>query len=283
MDPAEAEAREASTLTALFDDAEHRQRSYGTRAAQQPRFLLESARSMGRHLAMTDEEVEGRIPALAFNQIFLPAALAADATHFTEVTSRLPRSFEHVRDGVAAMEPGRQVVVAAFHMTGLTLLGALLAAAWAREHEHRPHALVSERNMGWLRLDSARWAADAAHYVSTDSGGLRRLMTGLKEGTITRLTILVDGPHAPTSPGTRALSGLAPTLGFRTALLARILTMGIPVIPLTHLWESKRLVLRWHPPLDPARGLDTVAELIEELLRRQPEQWLNWAAASLRS
>jgi hypothetical protein len=51
--------------------------------------------------------------------------------------------------------------------------------------------------------------------------------------------------------------------------------------------------LAWHPLLDPTgegkgidtaeRGISTVASLIEDLLRRHPEQWLNWGAASLRT
>ena len=75
--------------------------------------------------------------------------------------------------------------------------------------------------------------------------------------------------------------------------MARILNMGIPMRPITHYWESDSLILEWHPFLNhPPRpdgnrareeAISVVASLIEGLLRRHPEQWLNWSAAGLRT
>jgi lauroyl/myristoyl acyltransferase len=62
--------------------------------------------------------------------------------------------------------------------------------------------------------------------------------------------------------------------------------MQIPVLPVTHAWESDRLVIEWQPLIDgadPSAGVDAIAALIERLLRRHPEQWLNWAAARIRT
>jgi hypothetical protein len=191
------------------------------------------------------------------------------------------------------LESRSQVVIAAFHTAALPLVGALAAAALADVRSGPRHLLISKGNMGWLRLAGGRWVLEAAEIIPTDPAGLRRLMSGLKSGAITRLMILVDGPHAPGGRGTRALASLSPALGFRTGLLTTILSMGIPIQPLTHVWESNALSLTWHPLLDPAgadecdraaeHGVSTVAASIEGLLRSQPEQWLNWTAASIRT
>jgi hypothetical protein len=284
---------EAATLETLFAAAHRRQQDFQMKSPRPPRFLLESALAMARHVGMCDRQMQECIPQMAFWQLFLPSALAGDTANFTEARFRLPWTFERVHQALAAMESRPQVVVAAFHMAGLPVVLALLAAAWADLHPGARHALLARQNMGWLSLENSRWASEAADILTTDTAGLCRLISGLRSGTIKRLLILVDGPHPPGDRDTRALSNVSPTLGFKTSLLTKILSMGIPVRPLTHFWESNQLQLAWHPLLDPTgegkgidaaeRGISTVASLIEDLLRRHPEQWLNWAAASLRT
>jgi len=279
-----AKAREAATLETLFASAHSLQQASEARSPLPPRFLLASAQTMARHLGMTDGEMKARLPSMAFWQMFLPSALAGDTSYFTEARFRLPCSFECVREGLIEMESLPQVVIAAFHMAAVPLIGALLAQAYAGLEGSRGHVLVSKRNIGWLQRESSRWTFDAVEIIGTDPQGLRRLMDGLKRGEITRLLILVDGPHPPGSRGTRALSDISPTLGFKTSLLTRILSMGIPIRPLTHVWEPDGLSLKWRPFLGPTDdGVSMVASLIEGLLRSHPEQWLNWAAASLRT
>src|SRR5262249_7801938 len=149
----------------------------------------------------------------------------------------------------------------------------------------RRHALLAPRNIAWLHTPSGRWTFDAWETISADPPGLRRLISGLKHGTITRLLILVDGPHPAGSPGTRTLTNISPTLAFKTGLLTRILAMGIPIRPLTHVWESNALELNWRPYVSDTcsrdgivseeQAISDIASIIEGLLRRHPEQWLN--------
>jgi hypothetical protein len=284
---------EAATLETLFAAAHRRQQDFQMKSSRPPRFLVESAQAMARHVGMSDQQMQECIPQMAFWQLFLPSALAGDTANFTQARFRLPWTFQRVHQAVAAMERRPQVVVAAFHMAGLPVVAALLAAAWADLHQGARHVLLARQNRGWLSLENSRWVADAAEILTTDPEGLCRLISGLRSGTIKRLLILVDGPHPPGERDTRALGNISPALGFKTSLLTKILSMGIPIRPLTHFWESNRLQLAWHPLLDPpgdGKGIDAaehgilaVASLIEDLLRRHPEQWLNWAAASLRT
>jgi lauroyl/myristoyl acyltransferase len=190
------------------------------------------------------------------------------------------------------MASHRQVVFVAFHMAAMPLVAALLASACTETHSRPGHVFIGPRNLGWLGMRSSRWIFDASETIIADLPGLRRLISGLRAGTITRLLVLLDGPHPTGGPETRALTNIAPTLAFRTGLMSRILDMGIPMRPLTHHWESDALVLNWHPYLnhpwqpDGSRtkeeALSRMASLIEDLLLRHPAQWLNWNAASLR-
>ena len=217
---------------------------------------------------------------MAFWQVFLPAVMGRDPGNFTDVRARLPRSFGIVRDGVARVRSHRQLVYAAFHMTAFPLLAAMLVPAVFEEHGERGYVLVAQRNMVWLQTDSGRWVQEVADVISTDAQGLRQLHYGLRDGSIRRLLILVDGPHRP-GPGTHPLTSIAPAPGFKTALLRKLFGMHIPVLPVTHSWDEGGLQIEWHPLLadDAGAGVSETAGLIESLLRRHPEQWLNWAAA----
>jgi hypothetical protein len=274
-DPAVVEAR---TIDAWLAAARLRQSQYIGPAP--PRLVAENIRTMADYMGMTPTAAEAAAPSMAFWQMFLPAVVGGDPANFTDVRTRLPRSFGIVRDGVARVASHPQLVFAAFHMTAFPLLAAMLVPAVFDEHGERGHVLVAQRNMVWLRTDSGRWVPEVADVISTDSRGLRRLHSGLRDGSIRRLLILVDGPHRP-GPGTHPLTSVAPALGFKTALLRKLLGMHIPVLPLTHAWGANGLELEWRPLLadDPGAGIATTAGLIESLLRRHPEQWLNWAAA----
>src|SRR5262249_54865433 len=142
--------------------------------------------------------------------------------------------------------------------------------------------VVASRNIAWTKLESGRWTGELGQIIGTDASELRRLLTGLRSGELQRLVVMVDGPHPPGRPGTRALANVSPTLGFKTGLLRWILGMGIRALPLAHYWEGTELVLEWGDPLT-SDGESQIAGVIEYLLRRHPEQWLNWTAASLRT
>lgn len=275
VDPAAVEAR---TLDGWIAAARLRQSQYT--GLTPPRVIAENVRTLADYMGLTPSAAEAMAPSMAFWQMFLPAVVGGDPSNFTDVRARLPRSFGIVRDGVARAASHRQLVFAAFHMTGFPLLAAMLVPAVFDEHGERGHVLVAERNMVWLRTDSGRWVPEVADVISTDARGLRQLHSGLRDGSIRRLLILADGPHRP-GPGTHPLTSLAPTLGFKTALLRKLLGMRIPVLPLTHAWGATGLELEWRPLLadDPAAAVATAAGLIESLLRRHPEQWLNWGAA----
>src|SRR5262245_36569010 len=160
------------------------------------------------------------------------------------------------------------------------LVASILVPSVAEAHGERGHVLVAQQNMMWLRTEAGRWVPETADVISTDARGLRQLHAGLRRGSIRRLLILVDGPHRP-GPGTHPLTSISSTLGFKTGLLRKIIEMRIPILPLTHVWGDSRLELEWQPllPDEPEAGVATIARLIESLLRRRPEQWLNWAAA----
>jgi hypothetical protein len=239
---------------------------------------------MARHVGMTDQRMQDLLPQLAHYQIFLPSAFSADTRNFTEATSRFPVAYHRVRSALDALESHRQLVVCAFHMSAVPLIATLVGAAWAEVHDGPLHAMFATRNLSWLRTESWRWTADTGTFLGGDRADLRRLITGLRDGSIERLLILVDGPHSPTGPGTRALNNLSPALGFKTGLLRSILSTKIPVLPLTHFWEADRLTIDAHPLLAAGGdGISEIAEMIEDLLRSHPDQWLNWPAASLRT
>jgi len=269
---------EARTIAVWWAAARRQQSEHG--GAVPPRLVAENARTMAAYIGMAPSAVEAAVRWMPLWQMFLPSVLGRDSANFTDVRARLPHSFDIVRRGVAEMAAHRQLVFAAFHMAAFPLVAAMLAAAVFDEHGERGHVLVAQRNLAFLTLESGRWVSEVANVISTDARGLRQLHAGLRDGSIRRLLILVDGPHRP-GPGTHPLTSIAPTLGFKTALLRKLLSMHIPVLPLTHAWSEYRLELEWQPLLvdDPDRGVAATAALIESLLRRYPEQWLNWPAA----
>jgi hypothetical protein len=274
-DPAAIEAR---TIEAWFAAARQRQSAYV--GPTPPRLIAGNVRTMADYMGMPPAAAEAAAPRMAFWQMFLPSVLGSDPANFTDVRARLPHSFDIVRRGVASVASHRQLVYAAFHMTAFPLLAAMLVPSVFDVHGERGYVLVAQRNMVWLRTDSGRWVQELADVISTDSRGLRQLQAGLRDGTIRRLLILVDGPHPP-GPGTHLLTSIAPTLGFKTALIRKLLEMHIPILPVTHAWGANGLEIEWQQLLadDPAAGIARTAALIESLLRRHPEQWLNWAAA----
>lgn len=275
LDPAAVEAR---TLEGWFTAARLRQSQHN--GPMPPRSMVEAVRTMAGYLGMTPSEAEAAGPEMAFWQMFLPSVMGSDRANFADVRERMPRSFSVVRDGVAAHSAPPQLIYAAFHMVGFPLLAAMLIPAVGEVHRSRGHVLVAHRNMAWLKTDSGRWVAELADVISTDPRGLRQLQTGLRDGSIRRLLILVDGPHRP-GPDTHPLTSIAPTLGFKTALLRKLVEMRIPVLPVTHCWGANGFEVQWQPllPEDPAAAFATTAELVESLFRRHPEQWANWSAA----
>jgi hypothetical protein len=270
-------AVEAYTIARWFEAARERQARHAAPAASP--LVTQSADVMARHIAVDPARVDDVLSSMAFWQLFLPSALASDRASFSDVRARLPRSFDVVRRQVAGIARLPQAVFAAFHMAAFPLVAAMLAAAVMDEHGEPGHVLVGRRNLAWLELDASRWVTRMGRVIGTDARGLRQLQAGLRDGSIRRLLILVDGPHPP-GPGTEPLATI-PTLGFKTGLLERLLARHVPVLPLTHAWEGSRLELAWRPPIDdadPAAGAAAIARLIEELLHRHPEQWLNWAS-----
>ncbi|CAN7550497.1 hypothetical protein LJR219_003941 [Phenylobacterium sp. LjRoot219] len=283
-----AQAREAAAFAALIDTARRRQQAAYAKSPQTPRFLLESAQSMAAHMAMSERRMQDCLSPMALWQLYLPSALGAATWDFAAVREHMPWSYERVRAALAALESRPQVVSTAFHMAAFPLVCVLIGAVWRDMHVGPLHLLVAGRNMAWLRLDANRWVGDAVQVLNTNPSGLRQLMSGLKTGSIRRLLILADGPQAPGAPGTRALEGVSPALGIRTTLLAKIHALGIPLAPFTHEWEADRLVVTPRPALDPTTlsdtgSIDAVVGHVEELLRRHPEQWLNWSAARIRT
>jgi hypothetical protein len=273
---------EARAIETWFAEARRRQVQHVAPAASA--LVSRSADAMARHRQLASAQIEMLKPSLAFWQMFLPSALGSDPLNFTDVRARLPHSFNLVRRGVAAVAGRQQAVFAAFHMAAFPIVAAMLAAAAIDEHGEPGHVLIARRNVGWLRLDAGRWVQQLGRVIATDPRGLRQLQAGLGDGSIRRLLILVDGPHAAATPGTHVLDGI-PTIGFKTGLLDRLMAMRIPVVPLAHAWESERLALEWHPAIDAMSDRDgraAIARVIDDLLRRYPDQWLNWASPSLR-
>lgn len=285
VDLSATEAREAATFATLMGAAHARQAAAMGQAAPTPRFLLDGARSMAMHLGMTAERMQDQLAPMALWQLHLPSELGKRQWDFDAVRAEMPASYEIVRRALAMLDAQPQLVTTVFHMPAFPILCTLIGAAWRAMHDGPLHALIASRNMGWLRLGNNRWILDAISPIGTDPAGLRTLMAGLRNGSIRRLLILADGPQAPGLAGIRALDGISPALGIRTTLLSKIRTLGIPILPITHEWTGDRLTVRPRPVLDgsDAAAIDAVVRLVEELLRRHPEQWLNWSAARIRT
>jgi hypothetical protein len=280
------QVREAATFSDLIDAARLRQR--GATSAAPPRFILEGAQSMASHLALSEEDLQASLAPLAFWQLHMPATIGASTWDFAAVRERLPHAYAQVRAALEPLESRPQLVSTVFHMAAFPLVCSLIGAAWRDIHDGPLHALMAARNMGWLRLGGNRWVLDTVEVISTDPAGLRQLARGLKDGSIRRLLILPDGPHRPGTPGVRALEGVSAGLGVKTTLISRIHGMGIPIAPFIHEWEDGALRVTPRPVLDrtthdEAQVMGIMAGHIEDLLRRRPEQWLNWNAARLRT
>lgn len=281
----DARAREAAVFAGLIAAARQRQREAGPNP---PRFMLESAKSMAAHLGMTEQRMQECLAPMALWQLYLQSAVGARTWDFAAVRESMPWSCERLRVALQPLQSRPQVVHAAFHMAGFPLVCTLLGAV-LRDLQGCPlHLLVARRNLGWFRMEGHRWVGEAVEIIATDPAGLRRLLAGLQDGSIRRLLILVDGPQAPGPAGTRALAGVSHALGIRTTLLQRIHALGIPLVPLTHEWDEEGLVVTPCAPLEPAalgeaECVSAVVTHIEGLLRRHPEQWLNWNAARIRT
>jgi hypothetical protein len=275
---ADEAAREAATAAELFAAARRR-----AARAPPPRFLVGAAQTMARHAGLADEALGARVAAMALWQIHLPWALSADPGLFYDPGARVPASYRILRDGLIEVRGRPVFVMAGFHMAAFPLLAALLAQANSEVTGQRGHVLVAQRNAAWLDFPGGRWVREVAHVLTTSPGDLRRLLGGLRGGEVRRLMILSDGPRLPGARGVRALHGFSPGLGFSDGLLRRLLDMAAPIRPISHCWPGERLEVRWHPflPSTPATaGVDAFAALLEDLLRRYPEQWLNWATAA---
>ncbi|HEY4086588.1 MAG TPA: hypothetical protein VGM43_11655, partial [Bryobacteraceae bacterium] len=273
---------EQDIFTGLFSEARRNMLAASQRKPYPPRMMLASVRAMGRHLEYSDAEIGALLEPAILHQLFLPPVLGTSQTILAEVPRHLPHSFEQMRRHVSAQKHGGPVVVLMFHFSGMPLVGSLLHHAWLECGFVNQHLLIAPRNASWLSHEHAHWLREAAETIVADRAGLRRLMTGLRNGGISHLTLLADGPHDPASFGVTPVARV-PALGFRTGMLRWLFSSGITVIPLIHYWETERLHFEWRDPLSPENGVESVAGLIGELLRRHPEQWLNWPAASLRT
>jgi hypothetical protein len=271
-------------LAELIAAARSRERD----AKSAPRFILEGAQAMASHMGLSGEAVQASLAPMAFWQLHLPAALGETPWDFATVRDRLPHAYAKVRGALEPLEAHPQLVSTVLHMAGFPLTCALIGAAWRDMRAGPLHVLMAARNIGWLRLGANRWVLDAAEVISTDPAGLYQLARGLKDGVITRLLILPDGPHRPGAPGVRALEGLSAGLGVKTTLIATINRLGIPIAPFSHEWRDDALVVTPHPVVESSthgdvEAIDIMAGYIEDALRRRPEQWLNWNAARLRT
>ena len=287
-----AKVQEQASVQELFASAYKLRNAEIARVRRPPLFVLEGAKTMARHLGMPAEQMQELVPAMAFWQVYLASTLARNPAVFAEAGHRFPSSYEVVRSAVAEMQSHRQLVFVAFHMAAMPLIAAFLALAVVDIHGRPGHALMSPQNLARAQGESGRWIFNVANVIGADGPGLRRLLSGLRDGTVPRLLILLDGPQRPGGPGTCALGNTAPGIAFKTGLISKILAMGIPMRPLTHTWQPDGLELKWHPFLgdidavgDGGRedAISRVASLIEDLLKRHPEQWLNWSAPSLRT
>lgn len=273
---------EQDIFAGLFAEARRTMTEASQRKPYPPRILLASLRTMGRHLEYSEAETAALVEPAILHQFFLPPVLGANQRILAEVPRHLPDSFERMHSHVSAQQYTRPVVVLLFHFSGLPIVGSLLNHAWLASGFVNRRLLIAPRNASWLNHEHARWLREAGETIVADRAGLRKLMTGLRNGGISHLILLADGPHDPATSGATPVAGI-PSLGFRTGLLHWLLSSGITVIPLIHYWEGERLHFEWRDPLSQENGIESVAKLIGELLRRHPEQWLNWPAASLRT
>ncbi len=281
------ESREAAMFNGLMATARARQQSAQAKSSLAPRFVLDSAQSMAAHLGLSEPQMQARLEKMALWQLYLPASLGR-TWDFDDVRENMPWSYERVRAALAPMQTRPQLVSTVCHMAAFPIVNVLVGSVWRDMHAGPLHLLVASRNMSWLKLENNRWVNRDVEVVSTDAAGLRRLLNGLRSGEIRRLLIMADGPQAPGAPGVRALGGVSPALGIRTALLAKVHALGIPLIPFTHEWDGDRPVVTPRAPLDPvvlteSETMDAMAGHIEGLLGRHPEQWLNWSAAAIRT
>ena len=74
--PLAPEQIESATTASLFAAARELQDAASAKPSFPPRFLLESARCMARHVGMTDQRMQDLLPQLAHYQIFLPSAFS---------------------------------------------------------------------------------------------------------------------------------------------------------------------------------------------------------------
>ena len=277
---ADATARESAVVARLLAAARER----GAKTAP-PRFLGPAASTLARHTGLTEESRDGLLAEMALWQLHLPAALGAEDRLFHHPERYFPHSYRIAHELLAEVREMPLFVMAAFHMACFPFLAAVLAQATTETIGRQGQDLIAQRNAAWLDLPGGRWVRDVANVLLTSQGDLRRLLVGLRTGEVRRLLILSDGPQSPGSRSVRPLDGVSPTLGFGDGLLRRLLEAGAPVRPISHVWSDDGLELRWHPflPTEPDAGVDAYAALLEDLLRRHPEQWLNWAAASVRT
>ena len=273
---------EADIFAGLFSEAHRNMMAASQRKGYPPHIMLAGARAMGRHLSYSEAEIAALLEPAILHQCFLPPVLGAHQTILAEMPRHLPNSLERMRSSISAQRHRGPVVVLVFHFSGMPIVGSLLHHAWLEGGFENHHLLIAPRNASWLQHEHARWLREAAQIIVADRAGLRRLMTGLLQGDISRLVLLVDGPQDPASAGAAIVTGI-PGLGFRTGLLRWLLSSGMTVIPLIHYWEAGHLHFEWRDPLSPENGVASVAGLIGGLLRAYPEQWLNWPAASLRT
>jgi hypothetical protein len=155
---------ESATTAALFAAACEFQKAAGARPSFPPRFLLDSARCMARHVGMTEQRMQEILPQLACYQIFLHSALTADPRNFTEAPSRSSAAYHQIRSVLDALESHPQ-------------LSWCAPSTWPRCRSSRPSspppgpkstsaadAMLATRNLSWLRTESWRWTADTGTF-----------------------------------------------------------------------------------------------------------------------
>lgn len=273
---------ESELFAGLFADARRGMHEASQRKFYPPRMITESVRTMARHLQLSEAGAAELLEPTILHQFFLPSVLTAHPTLLTETSRLLPESYERFHAHVSAIKDRNPLVILMFHFSGSPIVGNLLNHSWIADGWTSRHFLLAPRNASWLTQERGRWLRDAGEILIADRAGLRTLMSGLRNGDVSHLLLLVDGPQDPASTGAHEVAGI-PTLGFRTGLLEWLLAAGIPVVPVTNHWEGEQLRFEWHDALCSQDGVKTVAGLIGRQLRRHPEQWFNWPAASLRT
>src|SRR5687768_10732658 len=114
--PFAPEQIESATTASLFAAARELRDTELAKRPFPPRFLLQSARTMARHVGMSEQRMQHLLPQLAQYQIFLSAALSADMRNYTEARFRFPAAYERICGALRAHESHPQLVVCAFHM-----------------------------------------------------------------------------------------------------------------------------------------------------------------------